>query len=569
MIAALAILPILGIVGLAIDLQLVVTRKNTVQQTLDATLIAAARDAQAGLNAADVSEEANDFFEALLELNAPGVDCGRVITSSSEGSEQINATVDCKQPTTISSIFPGRDNFDFRVTSGSTFGVGRVDIAFVFDLSESMNQSGRLRALRDAADEAIDILLQANTSSAENVRIAISAYNHSVNVGSFYDSVVDFNRRSLTLETSEDVGDLYPDNIGVVQVDARDNRQFWDFETVDCNRGNNRNCTRHDDFAARFYPQVETSCVYARQGSDAFTDAVPGEDSYMIADKPLWDYGDNRNDSNRPDDFNMKRRGQAEILSEGYGRYRDGRESRTNPPLRTAGGNSNDAPSSAADNRFGNNNSTDNNSLTFHARIRDKVPNQAERDFISNDRRLDGCAETGEVLPLTDSETTLKNYTRDMRAEGATAGHLGIAWGWYLLSPKWRSIWPNASEPLDYFQEDTAKAMIIMTDGVFNATHPNTPENSNEMAAEYCRAIKRDTNIRIYTIGFDVPTRTEDVDGVEVRVPNLPFVEGTNQNILEFCASDEDTAFDASGQQELTDAYTQIAVEISDLRLAQ
>lgn len=573
-IAGLAIIPIIGVAGLALDFQLVVTKKNTVQQTLDATLIAAARERQTGASPTEINLFSNIYFDNLLNANDPGLICGNVDTSSPEDSEQINAVVECQQPTTLSAIF-GRDKFDFVVESGSTFGIGEVDVAFVFDLSGSMNQNGRLGALRTAADEAIDILLAAgdasDTSSAarSSVRIAISAYNHSVNAGRYFEDVVEFNRRLANLETSEDAGDLFPDNTGVVQIDTRDNRRFWDFETVRCTQGSNNNCARYTDFAARFYPEEDTSCVYARQGNNAFTDEPPGNGNFLLADQPIWNYGDNRNDSNRPDDFNMKRRGQASIFADAVGRYRDGGESRTNPPLRRAGGRNNDAPSSYGLSRFGSNNSAENNALTFHARIRDQVPGQAPRDFLSNNRRLDGCRETGAPLPLTDRESTLKNYTRNMRADGATAGHLGIAWGWYLLSPKWDSIWPNDAEPLDYFEEDTAKAMIIMTDGVFNSTHPDTEQNSNEMAASYCRAIKEDTNIRIYTIGFDVPTRTENVDGEEVQVPNLPLVQGTNQNILEFCASDEESTFDASGQEELREAYSQIAVEISDLRIAK
>ena len=568
MIAALAILPILAVLGLAIDFQLVVTKKNTVQQTLDATMIAAARERQAGREQDDTETFAQDLFESLLTANDSSIDCDRLDTNFQPDSEDLDARVDCSQPTTLSAIF-GRDHFDYRVESGSTFGVGEIDVAFVFDLSGSMNQNNRLSSLRTAANSAIDVLLVDNSTANQDIRISIASYNHSVNAGDFFDRVVEFNNRSQRLESSESAGDLYPNEYGVVQIDSRDGRRFFDYETVRCNSGDDTDCDDYTDWAGRFYPEP-SNCVYARLGGDALTDRAPAQNRFLLSDQPLWDYLDNRRESNRPDEYNAKRRGQEEIEENTRGEYRDGREGRSNPPLRETNAGNNSEPSSYGRNRQNDNNSSraENNALTYHIRLRDDVPGSPARDAISTNRRMNDCQVTGPPLPLTDRVSDLRTYLTDMRADGATAGHLGIAWGWYLLSPEWGNIWPNASQPTDYFEPETAKAMIIMTDGVFNSTHPLTPKNSNETAADYCRAIRDDTNIHVYTIGFDVPTRTETIDGVEFTVPNLPHVEGTNQNILEFCASDENSHFDARDGDQLEEAYEQIAAEISDLRIS-
>lgn len=569
MIAGLAIIPIISVLGLAIDFQFVVTKKNTVQQLLDQTLIAAARDLQAGGDRGAVESRAGLLFETLLAANDPNIDCEPINASFAEDSEDLFAFVDCRQPTTLSAIF-GRDHFDFRVDSGSTFGVGEVDVAFVFDLSGSMNQNNRLTSLRSSAEIAFETLLAANETGEQNVRIAIASYNHSVNAGNFFDRVVEFNNRPSRLESSENAGDLFPENYGVVQIDGRDGRRFFDYETVRCDSGDDTDCQDYTDWAGRFYPEP-SNCVYARLGGDALSDRAPAQNRFLMSDQPLWDYLTNRNESRRPDEFNAKRRGQWEIENRALGQFRDGGDGRNNPPLQNTGATGNSAPSSYGRNRFGqggNNITAENNALTYHIRLRDEVPGQPTRDAISTNRRMNECRTSAPPLPLTDRISTLRNYLTTMSADGATAGHLGIAWGWYLLSPKWDDIWPNASEPLEYFEEETAKAMIIMTDGVFNSTHPLTPKNSNETAADYCRAIKNNTNIQIYTIGFDVPTRTETVDGVEITVPNLPDVEGTNQNILEFCASSAEATFDATNSEELEEAYEQIAAEISDLRIS-
>ena len=53
-------------------------------------------------------------------------------------------------------------------------------------------------------------------------------------------------------------------------------------------------------------------------------------------------------------------------------------------------------------------------------------------------------------------------------SRGGTAGNEGLAWGWRVLSPRWRGLWggntPN-TRPLDYKTANTDKVAVILTDG--------------------------------------------------------------------------------------------------------
>ena len=53
-------------------------------------------------------------------------------------------------------------------------------------------------------------------------------------------------------------------------------------------------------------------------------------------------------------------------------------------------------------------------------------------------------------------------------SRGGTSGNEGLAWGWRVLSPRWRGLWggdtPNA-RPLDYDAADTDKVVVMLTDG--------------------------------------------------------------------------------------------------------
>jgi len=532
-IAALSVIPIVSIAGFAVDFQRVLTKKNTVQHTLDAAIIAAARERQAGRTENEISQFVANQFDALLLANDPELSCETPAVAFDPESEAIDASVRCSQPTTLTGIF-GQDRLDFTVETGSTYGIGQVDVAFVFDLSGSMNSGGRLNALKSAALDAVDVLLPENGPNTDEVRLSISTYNHSVNAGRFFSAVTDENRRPSTMELSEAVGDEYADEyVGVVQIDARNNRRFYDYETVVRNGGSN-----FSDFAGRFY--YDSTCVYNRTGEEAFTDAAPGDDAYIFAGHPLWDYGANRGEESSSTVRNRKEAGQDEVENQ-QGQGRQGDRGRNSGVFSF----SNDGTSIESEGAY-----------THHIRL---------GNSINENFDITGCRPNNEPVPLTSSRNDLRSFISGMQAGGGTAGHLGIAWGWYLLSPQWANVWPNGSTPHDYNAPDTAKALIIMTDGEFNSVFPRTydpdgtPSNSDrstELAAAYCDNIKAQTNITIFTVGFSVPS-------------NVDRVDGTNQTIVEYCASGPQFVFEADSAQELTDAYTQIASQISDLRLAR
>jgi len=59
------------------------------------------------------------------------------------------------------------------------------------------------------------------------------------------------------------------------------------------------------------------------------------------------------------------------------------------------------------------------------------------------------CPDTS-VAPLSSDKSALLSSVEDLDASGSTAGHLGIAWAWYLISPDWTGVWPVASRPEPY-----------------------------------------------------------------------------------------------------------------------
>jgi uncharacterized protein YegL len=150
------------------------------------------------------------------------------------------------------------------------------------------------------------------------------------------------------------------------------------------------------------------------------------------------------------------------------------------------------------------------------------------------------------IVPMTDDKTTLKTAIDGYRAGGSTAGHIGTAWAWYLVSPEWASLWPTASAPVAYHDGKTLKAIILMTDGEFNTQYVGANGNSDTQARSLCTDMKS-KDVIVYTVGFQSPAAAEAT--------------------LQACATSETHYFKATNGSELHDAFVAIAQQLNNLRL--
>ena len=119
----------------------------------------------------------------------------------------------------------------------------------------------------------------------------------------------------------------------------------------------------------------------------------------------------------------------------------------------------------------------------------DAAPGPGQYVEAADARRRNDCS-GHEPLALTSSRQPLYDYITALRAGGNTAGHLGVAWGWYTVSPNWASVFPAASAPLAYDEPDSAKALILMTDGEFNAVGDSSNGSSPWQAQQLCDGAK-------------------------------------------------------------------------------
>ncbi|KCZ56843.1 pilus assembly protein [Hyphomonas chukchiensis] len=490
-IAALTIIPILCVAGIAIDVQMTITQKNKIQAVIDSAVIAGSKAMQAGQSEDEIRLMVKNYVAALVNVQDNGLTCGTPELVFTEGTEDIDAGIDCSQKTTLSQLMH-RDTLDFHVSSSTTYGVGNVDVAFIFDVSGSMNSNNRLENLKASAKTAFDELLPDDRELDGTVRIALTTYNSNVNAGDYFDKVT----RKITLGTDSSSGsssaksryDAYNNR---VLIDQATGKRFFYYEQATCSNYCGYTSSWTITPKRRWFETNigDNTCVSERVGVNAFTDAAggTGADNSMIAGNPQWNWN-------------------ASVNSKSNGSYE----------VEYGGANS----SSGAFN-------------PTPAQCQDSSP-----------------------LPLTENKAKLKEYVDALHAGGGTAGHLGIAWGWYLISPSWNSIWPTASHPWSWEEPDTAKAIILMTDGEFNQTHPSISKSSIELAMEFCDAMKEEPyKVQIYTVGFQVPSSA-------AKTPS-------GATILDYCATDAGHSFTPNNGEELTDAYRAIAQSISDLRITR
>lgn len=112
-----------------------------------------------------------------------------------------------------------------------------------------------------------------------------------------------------------------------------------------------------------------------------------------------------------------------------------------------------------------------------------------------------------EVKPLSNDRDMLRAHIDSFVGSGGTAGHIGTAWGMYMLSPKWSSIWSSYT-PLPYDDDTNIKAVVIMTDGAYNTDY-TSGMNSTQQALALCEEMKKnDKNVVVYTVGFAIPVNS-------------------------------------------------------------
>lgn len=565
---AVMLIPICAVGGFALDYQMTLQRVQKVQAVLDSAVLAAAKTKQIGASEAETKRALANFVTPQIG-NLGGLDCDPPDVTLTADSE-ILAEIECAQETSLMHLV-GPADVPFLVKAASHYTVGQLDVAFMFDTSSSMRYDNRLGHLKVAATEAIDVLLPdgASPELIENTRVAMSSYSTMLNAGPYFEQVTGatptrtYYHTTETKLTDDDLSDgsqvrdmfigLYDTDTGKLIAELGDGAvirvkqaslddvsiavtfdsthslrtevesirlELSGEETADQTENvppfslygdsgigdlNGKRWQTGDytlrvraykkdnllgrkvfdeELDFKLFVQGDTktdsksfeytsTCVYSRDGAEAFTDATPGPGAYL-AYQQAWFKIDARNPDGGYWQVGYDKHGERKELSD---------KCRTQPPIE-----------------------------------------------------------------LTNDRTTLINYVSSLTTDAYTAGHLGVAWSWYLISDQWGSIFDGDATPVSFSDSETTKAVVLMTDGGFNYAPYARQGRSPDQARALCDNMKL-KGIAIYAVAFKASSAGQDV--------------------LKHCVSDLTFYFDAQNGDDLKKAYKEIALLLSDLRLSQ
>ncbi len=173
-----AIIPLIGGVGAAIDYTRASAARTAFQSSLDSAALMLSKTA-ALKSAAEIQAEATSYVNALFTANNAKNVTVSAAYSTTNGSQLVlsgSATVQ----TSFMSIF-GIDTINIGASTTSTWGNTRLRVALVLDNTGSMASSNKMTALKTASQNLLTQLKSAAVT-ADDVYVSIVPFNKDVNV---------------------------------------------------------------------------------------------------------------------------------------------------------------------------------------------------------------------------------------------------------------------------------------------------------------------------------------------------------------------------------------------------
>ncbi len=579
MLFALACLVIFPLVGFAVDLSRVLVEKQKLQQSTDAAALAAAHDAFM------TADERRDVIEA--HLNHLEKDLGREIhydlTQDAEG--RISLVTRISVNTTIAKIM-GVDNVNVTVRSDAVEGGADIEVAMILDITGSMSGS-RITALKEASEDLVNIVVK-DEQSPYYSKVAMVPYAVAVNVGPYAEAargpiksgvpitgaswqdgaqknISGATRANPVTITSNAHGFKNGDTVwisavkGMTQLNNKmytvDNVAANTFELKSTNGSSYSNYTNSGIIRKCANTNCEVTVTAAghglANGDHVWITGVNGMTQINRTAHLTWVVsGVTPNTyvldgTTGPSYGNYTNSGSSFCTEAGcqYFKFTNRSGSQRLHPITTC-----------ATERTG-------------AEAYSDLPSSSDyvgRGYLSTSNPCPAS----QLIPLTADKGQLITAIKAMNTGGSTAGHMGMAWGFYSLSPNFGSIFPVDSQPATYGRPKLHKFAVFMTDGEFNSSFCKgvlsrssynmgdridcESENGNSTAqvAQYCTAMKN-AGIKVYTVGFNVGSST------------------ALRNALINCASGPSFSYFASGSDELISVFNQIGRDINEVRLVK
>ncbi|MEA2933716.1 MAG: hypothetical protein QOD74_362, partial [Variibacter sp.] len=175
---ALAILPIFGFMGAAIDFSRASSARAEMQAALDATALMVSRDPVALSNGTYQAKALAQFQAQYNRPEAQNVQITASYSNTSGSTLKVDGTG--KLPARFMKLI-GVSSMDFSSSSTVRWGQTKLRVALALDNTGSMLQAGKMAALKTAS---LQLLAQLQTAgNSGDVQVSLVPFSKSVNVG--------------------------------------------------------------------------------------------------------------------------------------------------------------------------------------------------------------------------------------------------------------------------------------------------------------------------------------------------------------------------------------------------
>ena len=234
---ALILFPITSVAGLAIDYRAAVNAQTKVQSIVDQALLSTAKIYRDPSDEDEAQTYINGLISQQLRQLPIQLSCADAALSVPDDDRQVEVTIACKKTAELMQVF-GIDEIDFTVTATATWGVDKLEVVFVLDMSHSM--APNIADLQGSMGGILDALLpETGTPPVEDTRIGIVTFSSFFNAGDLFEAATGMKPRRT---------------------------YFFEDNYID-EDGNEATVTRER--------VMESTCVVERLGDHAYTDAAP------------------------------------------------------------------------------------------------------------------------------------------------------------------------------------------------------------------------------------------------------------------------------------------------------
>lgn len=516
---AIAIVPIVGAMGAAVDYSMANSNRSSMQKALDATGLALAK--LMPLSQAELDSKGWEIFSASLgHLKVSLPQSGLVITTPATGKIKLVATGTYTPQ--ISGIL-GLESFPVGAHAEIQWGIKKLELSLVLDVTGSMEQQNRMVELKKATKNLLTTLKN-SAKQPGDVKVAIVPFSGQVNV----DRSV--NQNAAWLDWTE--WEAEPAYMATWLTNAT-NLQTWE------QTGPGSACplaTNTHGFRCVTNPTNMTSLS-----------TIPSSGTYRGYICP----------NNSTGDTGLRN-------STWIGRFYNGCYTSVETTRQVSSGSSASCGSrpnctctgSGASRRctqtYFQHTWTKNARTNWDGCVRDRNKDNDVNDTpptstATNFQPYQNYYCPPALMPLTNDWTALNNKVDALASLGATNITVGLVWGLHSLT---------AALPLaqtDTTEQQMTRAVILMTDGdntlsrwAGNGSNPDLCTDCDARTTLACNAVKA-ANIRLYTVRM--------IDG--------------NATLLRNCATNETMYFEVTNSSQLNAVFNAIGGELASLHLSQ